>query len=147
VWQYSRKVDGKAQIVTFNLHTKPRRQGGRKRSSNPEDLAVGASQGPSFETLSLSEELLSVVTAATPRELVGIGPMKYLCSPDDIAGTRVQAQALAAIRFGSVNSTTSTSTASQSVQFIAIDPEVHWIREVSLAFALLSPHSRVARFT
>jgi hypothetical protein len=129
-------VDGKAQIVTFNLHTKPRRQGGRKRSSNPDDLAVGASQGPTLETLSLSEELPTVVTAGTPRETAGMGPLRYLCTPEDITGGRVQAQALAAIRLGSVNNSSNTSTtgsASQSVQFIGIDPEVHWIREVQSA--------------
>lgn len=132
VWQYSRKVDGKAQIVTFNLHTKPRRQGGRRKVVNAEELAVGAAQGPTVETLSLADEIHTNTLSLMSSESSRSGPLKYLCSPADVVGGRVQAQALAAVRAGSLNGAGSAGSASQSVQFVGIDPEVHWIREVHL---------------
>lgn len=134
MWQYSRRVDGKAQIVTFSLHTKPRRQGGRRKLT-AEELAIGASAGPTLETISLSEEFLAIPSVGSShKNRENLGQLKYLCSPADVNGGRVQAQALAAIRAGSSSSSSSTSSASQSVQFISIDPEIHWIREVFFLF-------------
>mmetsp|Transcript_7413 Transcript_7413/g.11017 ORF Transcript_7413/g.11017 Transcript_7413/m.11017 type:complete len:1611 (+) Transcript_7413:76-4908(+) len=114
VWQYSRRVDGHAQLFSLNLHSKPRRQGGRRRSTADEGSSTPTTV---FDAISLEDE------TSDSTKLGG----KYMCTPADIQGGRVQAQAIAALRSGL------GGPIAQSVQFVAVDPDVCWIREIHLS--------------
>ena len=141
-WQYSRRIDGQRhQSHSYSLHHKSRRGGGRKRLANDNDEVSkaeknlpGAIAGNNPLTQLHFQDLIS------PKRIGKDGQQ-------DVEGGCVQAMALPVMKRKDADIAAALTAGftgggikvlGQLVQFVAIDPDILWTREVCHEYVVSS---------